>query len=202
MIVLAGGKRCLRLRVENLTTSRMHSKAVFIRKYSRSLNDVGALFPTLINHWHLSQPMRHRADMAFQEIYSPPGWRGFSLRDPPSSTRVFHQSSVCPLHPFTWPDPSPPLHPFLQSSPTLLLVSSLAASRPPQMLEFSFNAGSVYPRVKTQPSASSTAIGHQTMRAAPLLHCVGVATEIKWKTTHTHTLLQATTLKTHLVLLW
>lgn len=77
------------------TAPGMHSKEVFIRKYSHSLNDVGAVIPSLINHQHLSPPMQHHADMAFLEIYSPLRWRGFlHASPPPSPIHVIHQSSA------------------------------------------------------------------------------------------------------------
>lgn len=132
----------------------MHCKAVFVRKYSTSLNDVGAVIPDLINHQRVSQT---DADIAFLEIYGPSSLRG-DVSVKPSS--IFHPCLVavpCRPSPTLTLDLEPPLQLFFSISPTFLLIQPFAAVPP------SVNAV-IFPRVKTLPPASNTAVGHQPNR--------------------------------------
>lgn len=115
----------------------MHCKAVFVRKYSTSLNDVGAVIPDLINHQRVSQT---DADIAFLEIYGPSSLRG-DVSVKPSS--IFHPCLVavpCRPSPALTLDLEPPLQLFFSISPTFLLIQPFAAVLPPSMLSFSLES--------------------------------------------------------------
>lgn len=186
---IGGGGDCVNWRYkvrvsaqEDLTASRMHCKAVFVRKYSTSLNDAGVVIPNLINHQRLSQ------------TDAPPCWHSISGNIWPLQPEggflretLFHLPSVscgCSLQTFTCSDSWPGT-----SSPAVLLnlahLSSNSAicccSPSRQCCHFpSSQNTAISIQHCRRPSAKQGMPPLKWMKAAlPMVHCVGVAKQFK-----------------------